>query len=238
MLLQKRMVIGRNNSAGACSKARHPHAARAISTRGMTLTEIICVVVVVSILLGMILPPTTGRRPARRIKCINNLKNVGLAFRIWATDNNDQFPFQVSTNAGGALEFTNNFVFQWQILSNELSTPKILVCPRRYGHITEATNWNLAPGNVSYYLGLRASQTAPAAILSGDTDFLINKAPAKSGINQIRTNDTLAYPKRFHIETDGGNICFADGSVSYLPNADWPTRLAASGSQTNLFVMP
>jgi hypothetical protein len=48
---------------------------------------------------------------ADRIKCVNNLKQIGLAMRVWAGDNNDKYPTSLV------------------VMSNELSTTKILVCP-------------------------------------------------------------------------------------------------------------
>ncbi len=48
---------------------------------------------------------------AERIQCVNNLKQLGLAMRIWAGDNADKYP--------------NSLV----VMSNELSTVKILICP-------------------------------------------------------------------------------------------------------------
>ena len=75
---------------------------------------------------------------AQRISCINNLKQIGLAFRIWSGDNYDQYPFNLSTNAGGTLElcareadgFDGNGWLHLLVLSNELNTPKVLVCPQ------------------------------------------------------------------------------------------------------------
>ena len=52
-----------------------------------------------------------GQMDAERIQCVNNLKQVGLAFRIWAGDNQDKYPTTLN------------------VMSNELSTTKILVCP-------------------------------------------------------------------------------------------------------------
>ena len=63
------------------------------SIRAMTLTEVILVLVVV-LLLAAIFLPALGRmqRRASRITCINNVKMVGLAYKIWEGDNHDKFP--------------------------------------------------------------------------------------------------------------------------------------------------
>lgn len=70
---------------------------------------------------------------AQAIQCANNLKQIGLAERIWAGDN------------GG--KFTSNFIS----MSNELSTPIILKCPTDKN--TSATNFvNITPANISYQM--------------------------------------------------------------------------------------
>src|ERR1044071_4217613 len=80
-----------------------------------TLLAIVTVIAVVIAVISAVTRPTTLRK-----ECINNLKNIGLAFRISATDCNDRFPFEQSTNNGGTMELTA--VWQhFQVLSNELS---------------------------------------------------------------------------------------------------------------------
>jgi len=92
------------------------------------------------------LPARDGRPAyAPRINCANNLKQVGLAFRTWAIDNDGRFPMQVSVTNGGTMELVSSgLVFpHFQVMSNELSTPKILFC-RADTQRTNANNFATA----------------------------------------------------------------------------------------------
>src|SRR5687767_5851151 len=239
MLDQAMNLRSTASSRSADPHPRKNHASRALSTRGMTLVELICVTVVLSILVLMILPAVShSHRHPRWVKCVNNLKNVGLAFRIYATDNNDLFPFQVSTNNGGTLELID-VAAQFRILSNELSTPKILLCPRDYPRLKEATNWaKLGPQNISFFVGLDASETNPASILSGDAGFSVNGAKSKTGLHRLTGADRVEYPKKFHDDAPRAHLCMGDGSVAKIGNTELPKYLTNSRIPTNRFVSP
>ena len=57
-----------------------------------TFIELIVVVAVLAILVSLFLPRLANHnRRSSRISCVNNLKQVGLAFRIFANDHNDQY---------------------------------------------------------------------------------------------------------------------------------------------------
>lgn len=96
---------------------------------------------------------------AQNIACQNNLKMIGVACATWALDNGDQFPFNVSTNKGGSLEFCargdggfdQNSFRHFMVLSNNLgSRPQILVCPGDSSRKPAADFLSLEAANVTY----------------------------------------------------------------------------------------
>src|SRR4051812_27189130 len=97
--------------------------------RAFSLVEIIVLATVVFVVLLVLLPPQR-HYPAKasRIRCVNNLKNVGLAFRVFETDQKDLFPAGYLLSLSNSLPEMQCFqYFQW--LSNEISSPRILLCP-------------------------------------------------------------------------------------------------------------
>jgi hypothetical protein len=105
----------------------------------------------IPILAGLMLPALAhAKAKAQQITCVNNMKQIGLAARIWATDHDDKFPPDFAS------------------MSNELTTPKILICPGDSSKTT-AMNWQgFGPENVSYeYLepGFDEKGAAPQTVV-------------------------------------------------------------------------
>ena len=73
--------------------------------KAFTLIELLVVIAIIAILAALLLPAlAAAKRKAQRINCVNDLKQVGIAFRLWEGDNKDRYPMAVQTATGGALE--------------------------------------------------------------------------------------------------------------------------------------
>ena len=137
----------------------------------------VSLVVTMVILPAMLLPALTrAKGKAQSVSCSNNMKQIGLSFRTWAIDNDGNFPFNLSTNKGGTLElcmrgtdgFDGNSAVHFQVMSNELGSPKILVCPADTKKQSALNFLSLKPANVSYQVrsGANVTETNPDQVLA------------------------------------------------------------------------
>jgi prepilin-type N-terminal cleavage/methylation domain-containing protein len=210
-------------------------AARTI--HAFTLIELMVVVACVALLALMYLPATTGpKEKAMRSRCVNNLKQMGLSFRTWEGDHDDKYPMLALTNADGTrtLLSASNIFRCFQLMSNQLNNPQILVCPSddRLPADNFAALDNL---NLSYFVGVDADETFPAMFLAGDRN-LTNGTKVQNGVLELTTNQPAGFTKDLH--NGFGNILLSDGSVQWVDARGLNALIAKTGLATNRLVMP
>lgn len=211
------------------------------TTHAFTLIELILVICIIAILAAIMLPAIIPQHTGmQRIMCVNNQKQIGTAYRIWAGDNGDKLPSQTAntaTNAGWAefAKLTNAGPYCWSnycMMQDDLGqSPRVLVCPD--DERKPANNFrDFGNTNISYFIGPGATEDYPQSILGGDrnlapgstpkNDFGYSRADGSGNDVILQTNSTICWSLKMHSRGNAigiGNILMADGSVQQCSSA-------------------
>jgi type II secretory pathway pseudopilin PulG len=239
--------------------------------RALTMVELLVVIVVIAILVGLLIPASRHEPyKATQAACQSNLKQIGIAYRTWEGDYGDKYPqelisanstnfplssdptgyilnhpFPTNTTVGASLPY--GYAYQcYQVMSNELNNPKVVLCPsdeRPTGSIP-SDFINLPPANtaafnnstVSFFVGADADESRPRMLLSGDRNLMMNRAEVVTGMVVFGTNTPIGWSTKMHNQK--GDFGLADGSVQKGSSGTFQTFLSRTGTNVNRLAVP
>lgn len=222
--------------------------------RAATRIELVLVLVGLALLFLVAVPLLAGNNSRSELAvCMNNLRQIGLGSRLWANDHDDQYPWWVEEAKGGTRRNpkSGNAWYEINHLSNQLASPKILVCPSDPKKHT-AERWNGGPGGLahvtnrdnalSYIVGLHAVRDNPQSLLSGDRHFTYSMGvrSCSIGINNASVltpgDPNVGWTNAIHGLR--GNLLFNSGEVRTVPREEFNQALDARTEENAVHILP
>ncbi len=246
-----RAKVGRTAGPGPSTCPTTNHWRR--GSPGFTRLEALVVLVLIALLLPLGLSLSglginRGRR-SENFRCVNNLKQLGLSFRLFHEEGPTDAPLLPELRSG------SEYYAALLARSNVLATPRILVCPSDRATRAEAANWaefgsvGIRNRGISYLAVPEARENEPGAILFADRSLETQppltvfsyRSPA-AVLGGLGTNlEAIAKgaawtPDAMH--RSKGQAAMADGSVQYLDNARLVSALQGVARAGHRVVQP
>jgi general secretion pathway protein G len=206
------------------------------NSRSFTLVELLVVIAIIGLLAGLSVPAISGATAkAKSTECVNNLRQIGTAMNLFASENNGYLPYAsgpsaagTGTNLGfnhwaaplavimgvgtGSVSFPSQDSFQNAKAKHPFNCPACKTGFRTY--TANMRSMGFLPGGNAYPQRIIASLVKSSQLILVADDTFGDPAPANSGTDYF---DESNYTNRIGIRHGGrANALFGDFHVESI----------------------